>query len=231
MEEIMPLMGDAAVLQSRWEFKRGRMSEDQHRAVLREKAGPLLDHWKARLVAERLATPLAVYGYFPAQADGDTLNVYDAGRSEVLAAFAFPRQARGRRLALSDFFNPASKGPDVLALQLVTLGPGVSAAMARLYDENRYSDYFYLHGLAAELTECCAKWLHTRIRAELKIAGGQRFSFGYPSCPDLAGNAAVLKLLGGAALGVSLTETMQLVPEFTTCALVAWHPQAAHFGV
>jgi 5-methyltetrahydrofolate--homocysteine methyltransferase len=230
MEEIVPLLSDAAVLQSRWEFKRGSLSDDQYRAVIREKAGPLLDHWKSRLMAEKLAVPKALYGYFPAQARGDSLCVFDAGRSEMLATLAFPRQASGRRLAVSDFFSPASKGPDVLALQLVTLGQGVSAAVAKLYDEDRYSDHFYLHGLAAELTECCAKWLHARIRAELKITGGQRFSFGYPACPDLGGNADILRLLGGAGLGVSLTETMQMAPEFTTCALVAWHPQAAYFG-
>jgi 5-methyltetrahydrofolate--homocysteine methyltransferase len=124
-----------------------------------------------------------------------------------------------------------SKGPDVLALQLVTLGSAVSATLADLYDKNRYSDYFYLHGLAAELTECCAKWLHARIRGELKATGGQRYSFGYPSCPDLGGNAQALDILGGARLGVSLTEAMQFVPEFTTCAIVAWHPQAAHFAI
>jgi 5-methyltetrahydrofolate--homocysteine methyltransferase len=181
-------------------------------------------------MAENLAAPKALYGYFLAQACGDTLNIFDANRSEILATFAFPRQASGRRLAVSDFFNPASSGPDILALQLVTLGPGISAAIAKLYDEDRYSDHFYLHGLAAELTECCAKWLHARIRAELKISGGQRFSFGYPACPDLGGNAEILRLLGGAGLGVSLTEAMQLAPEFTTCAMVAWHPQAAYFG-
>ncbi|MDR0498582.1 MAG: hypothetical protein LBH03_02460, partial [Holophagales bacterium] len=100
-----------------------------------------------------------------------------------------------------------------------------------LYRENSYSDYFYLHGLAAELTECCARWLHAKIKAELNIQNGQRFSFGFPSCPDLSGNGLILNLLGGSRLGVSLTETMLLVPGFTTCALVAWHPQAAHFVV
>jgi 5-methyltetrahydrofolate--homocysteine methyltransferase len=231
IEEALALMGNASVLQSRWAFKKGRMSDDQYQAVMHEKAGPLLDYWKTRIVAEKLLAPKAAYGYFPAVAHGDSLDVYDTKRSEILAAFAFPRQASGRRLAISDFFCPASKGFDVLALQLVTLGPEIQAAIANLYAENRYSDYFYLHGLAAELTECCAKWLHARIRGELKIASGQRFSFGYPACPDLGGNAAILKLLGGVELGVSLTETMQLVPEFTTCAMVAWHPQAAHFGV
>ena len=131
----------------------------------------------------------------------------------------------------SDFFIPPSKGFDVLPIQLVTLGKGVQSTISDLYGNNRYSDYFYLHGLAAEFTECCAKWLHMRIRAELGIQGGQRFSFGHPSCPDLDGNGTILGLLEGESLGVALTESLQIEPEFTTCALIAWHPQATHFTI
>jgi len=229
--EVMSLLSDASVLQSRWAFKKGKMSDEQYKAVLSEKAEPLLDMWKARLVGEKLVVPRAIYGFFPASADGNSLNVFNADSSKILATFSFPRQSSGRRLAVSDFFNPAANASDLLALQLVTLGSDIPATISGLYHENRYSDYFYLHGLAAELTECCAKWLHARIKMELKITGGQRFSFGFPSCPDLSGNALIHKILGGAKLGVSLTETMQFVPEFTTCALVAWHPQAAYFKV
>jgi len=234
IEEVMPLMSDASVLQNRWAFKKGMMEDARFRAVLSEKAGPLLETWKGRLASGKLIAPRAVYGFFPAGASGDSLMVFGPDRPEPLVTFGFPRQSSGRRLAVSDFFGPADQagnGADVLALQLVTLGDGVPAALAGLYQENRYSDYFYLHGLAAEFTECCAKWLHARIRAELGVQGGRRYSFGFPSCPDLAGNGLILDLLDGARLGVSLTEAMQLVPEFTTCALVAWHPQAAHFVV
>ena len=226
--DVMTLMSNASVLHNRWAFKRGVMTEEQFKAVISEKAGPLLETWKGKLVSEKLVAPKAVYGYFRAGAAGDSLKVFAPDHSGPQATFDFPRQQSGKRLAISDFFSPGDKGADVLALQLVTLGEGVPAILADLYRENKYSDYFYLHGLAAELTECCAKWLHSRIKAELGIQGGQRFSFGYPSCPDLTGNGLILKLLDGAKLGVSLTETMQLVPEFTTCALVAWHPQARY---
>jgi len=231
IKDAMSLLSDNSVLQNRWAFKKGMMTDDQFKAVLTEKAGPLLEEWKGRLLSEKLVEPKAIYGFFPANAAGNSLKVFGPDNKAILATFGFPRQASGKRLAISDFFKPESMGPDVVALQVVTLGANISATLAKLYQDNKYSDYFYLHGLAAELTECCAKWLHAKIRGELNIKGGQRFSFGYPSCPDLGGNALTLNILGGTKLGVSLTETLQLVPEFTTCALVAWHPQAGHFVV
>jgi 5-methyltetrahydrofolate--homocysteine methyltransferase len=231
ISEVLSLINDAALMQSRWAFKKGALTDEQFKAVMGEKAEPLLAMWKERAVNENLFAPRARYGYFPAQAMGSLLNVFSEDRSEVIAVFDFPRQSSGKRLALSDFFNPPSRGFDLLPLQIVTLGHEVQTKTADLYRENRYSDYLYLHGLAAEFTESCAKWLFMRIKTELGVTGGQRYSFGYPACPDLAGNGAILSLLEGDSLGVSITGSLQLEPVFTTCALVAWHPQAAHFIV
>ena len=168
-------------------------------------------------------------------------------RARVLARWVLPRQASSRRLCIADFFASAGAGQvDVLPLQLVTLGTSAAEHSARLFQEDRYADYFTFHGLATELTEACAELVHARIRWELGIHGrdatdrrqlfsqgyqGSRFSFGYPACPDLAGNGPILELLEGAQLGVRLSETFQMVPEFTTSALVAWHPQARYFAV
>ena len=60
---------------------------------------------------------------------------------------------------------------------------------------------------------------------------GSRYSYGYPACPDLEGNGQLLDLLQGAAIGVHLSESHQMDPEYTTSALVAWHPQARYFTV
>jgi 5-methyltetrahydrofolate--homocysteine methyltransferase len=234
IDAVMPLMSDATIMQSRWEFKKGSLTEAQHLAVLNEKAAPLLAEWKERIISEKLFQPIAKYGYFPVQADGDALNVYALDRSEIAASFVFPRQSKGqtkgRGLALSDYFC-GPHGYDVLPIFMVTLGHPIQEKIAALYRDDRYGDYFYLHGLAAEFTEACAKWLYVRIKTELNISGGKRFSFGYPSCPDLAGNRTILELLDGQVLGVRLSETMQMEPEFTTCALVAWHPQAEYLAV
>ncbi|HWQ11034.1 MAG TPA: vitamin B12 dependent-methionine synthase activation domain-containing protein, partial [Holophaga sp.] len=129
---------------------------------------------------------------------------------------------------------------------VVTLGAEAAEEAAGLYRSDRYSDYYYFHGLATELTEAYAELVHARIRRELGIQGkdakelrqllnqgyqGSRFSFGYPACPELEGNGEILALLRGASLGVELSETFQMVPEYTTSALVAWHPQARYFAV
>jgi len=60
---------------------------------------------------------------------------------------------------------------------------------------------------------------------------GSRYGFGYPACPDLNAHRDVFDLLGPEAIGVTLTENMQMVPEQSTSAIVVHHPQAKYFAV
>jgi len=233
-----------ALIRNRWGFSQGSQSDEAFAAVLRNKAEPQLARWRERLAADPLFQPKARYGYFPVRAEGDVLRVFDPlDRSRTLAVLGFPRQGAGRRLCIADFFRPDQT--DVLVLQLVTLGQGAADHAARLYREDGYAEYFAFHGLATELTEAYAERLHARIRQELGIAAkdlpgralfaqgyqGSRYSYGYPACPDLEGNGPILDLLHGADIGVSLSESHQMDPEYTTSALVAWHPQARYFSV
>ena len=247
LEDIFAFLDSFVVLRNRWSFTQGKLSEAAFEAVLKEKAEPLLAKWKQRILDEGLLEPRAVYGYFPVQAEGAHLTVHAPDRTRVLARIPFPRQDQGRRLAIPDFFEPGAGGRfDVLPLQLVTMGHKAAELAADLYRSDNYSDYFLFHGLVTELTEAYAECLHARIRRELGIHGqdapqlrqlfnqgyqGSRYSFGYPACPDLEGNAAVLDLLNGPAIGVTLTDQFQMDPEFSTSALVAWHPQARYFAV
>lgn len=247
VEELFPFLDTFVVIRNRWSFTQGQLGDEAFEAVLREKAEPLLARWKEALLREPLLKPRALYGYFPVRAAGDLLTVYDPSRSRVLTTLSFPRQPAGRRLCIADFFEPQVSGRfDVLPLQLVTLGAEAAEYTAGLYQANRYADYFYFHGLVTELTEAYAELLHARIRRELGIHGkdaaglrqlfsqgyqGSRYSFGYPACPALEGNGQILELLGASAIGVGISETFQMVPEYTTSALVAWHPQARYFAV
>ena len=216
--------------------------------MLRLKAEPLLAAWKQRILGERLLEPRARYGYFPVQAEGDALAVYAPDRDPGPGPDPLPAPGPGpapvhRRLlraggrrpvrrAAACSWSPWAAGP--------RSWPGSSTAA------DRYADYFLFHGLATELTEAYAERLHAAIRRELGIHGkdarqlrqlfnqgyqGSRYSFGYPACPDLEGNAALLDLLDGAAIGVEITDQFQMDPEYTTSALVAWHPQARYFAV
>jgi 5-methyltetrahydrofolate--homocysteine methyltransferase len=247
VQDLFAFLDTFVVIRNRWSFTQGQLSDAAFEAVLKEKAEPLLETWKAKLLAEPLLRPRARYGYFPVQAAGDGLRIFAPDRAQVISEWRFPRQAAGRRLCIADYFEPAGSGRfDVLGLQLVTLGREAAEYAAQLYGDNRYADYFTFHGLATELTEAYAELVHARIRRELGIHGkdaaqlrqlfsqgyqGSRFSFGYPACPDLEGNGPLLGLLEGGTLGVELTESFQMVPEYTTSALVVWHPQARYFAV
>ena len=241
-DELFGYLDTFVVLRNRWGFTQGALSDEAFADLLRTKAEPELARWRARFSEEGFLKPKALYGYFPCRAERDDLVILDPEhRQRELTRIPFPRQATGRRLAIPDFFGPEQ---DVVALQLVTLGEGAAEQDRALYRADDYRDYFLFHGLATELVEAGAEWLHARIRRELNIAGkdlagralfaqgyqGSRYSFGYPACPDLEGNAAIQELLGGARIGVSLTESFQMDPEFSTSALVAAHPQARYFS-
>ena len=246
LEEIFAYLDTFVVIRNRWSFTQGQLSDEAFAAVLADKAEPLLAKWKARILDEQLLQPRALYGYFPVQAESAALLVHGPDR-QPLGRLEFPRQDQGRRLSIPDFFEPVASGRfDVLPLQLVTLGQRAADLAAELYRSDNYADYFLFHGLVTELTEAYAECLHARIRRELGIHTrdaaqlrqlfnqgyqGSRYSFGYPACPELEGNATILELLGGAAIGVEITEQFQMDPEFATSALVAWHPQARYFAV
>jgi 5-methyltetrahydrofolate--homocysteine methyltransferase len=246
-EELFGFLDTFVVIRNRWSFTQGSLSDEAFAETLRTKAEPQLAAWRERLAAEPILRPRARYGYFPACADGDALRVYAFEGREEITRLPFPRQPGGRRLCIADFFEPEGSGRlDVLPLQVVTLGHEAADFAARLYAEHRYAEYFAFHGLATELTEAYAELLHARIRRELGIHGrdasnlrqlfsqgyqGSRYSYGYPACPDLEGNGPLLELLDGGRVGVELTESFQMTPEYTTSALIAWHPQARYFAV
>ncbi len=182
--------------------------------------------------------PQAVYGYFPVQADGDDLVVYDPqepqARREV-TRFTLPRQPRGERLSLADYFVSAQSGLlDVAAFQVVTVGHGATERFETLRDADEFAEAYFVHGLAAQTTEAIAEWVHRRIRRELDLDEGQghRYSWGYPALPGLEGHRALFCILPAAsALGMSLTSAAQLVPELSTAALVVHNSEAKYFVV
>lgn len=247
-DELFSYLDTFALVRSRWGFVQKNQSDDEFNAILKNKAEPMLEKWKAFFAAQPDLKPEAIYGYFPVQSEGNFLIVYDPhNQTRVLAKFDFPRQESGRRLCIADFYLPRESGlMDVMPLQVVTIGNRAADITAQLYKDQKYTDYFYFHGLCTELTEAYAEFLHARIRRELGIHAkdaknmrqlfsqgyqGSRFSFGYPACIDLTGNEVIANLLDAKRIGVTLSESFQMVPELTTSALVSWHPQARYFSV
>ena len=245
IDDVAAYLNETALFRNQWQYRpqKGETDpqfKDRIRAQLRQQLA------KAR--AEDLLVPQVVYGYFPANAEGDDLVIWkDVERSGELTRFHFPRQPADPWLCVADFFRPAD-GPEVdfAAFHIASMGSRVSERAAELFAADRYQDYLYLHGLGVEMAEALAEYWHHRIRTEWgfvdedgptlhglfkqKYRGG-RYSWGYPACPDLEDNATVAELLGADRLGITVgPETgFQYHPEQTTSALICHHPQAKYF--
>ena len=199
-----------------------------------------LDRMKREALAEGWLKPRAVYGYWPVQADGDELIVYEPGTVQAGAPveqtrFSFPRQADGEHLCLADYFAPVESGVmDVVALQVVTVGQAATERFERLQERGEYTEAYFSHGLAVQTAEATADYLHAHVRRELGLGAeqGKRYSWGYPAIPELADHARVFELLPAESeLGMSLTAAYQLVPEQSTAAILLHHPEAKYYTV
>jgi 5-methyltetrahydrofolate--homocysteine methyltransferase len=185
----------------------------------------------------RWLKPQGVYGYFPAQSEGDDLIVYDpaapAAQPRETVRFTFPRQPEQERLCLADYFAPVPSGVmDLVAFQVVTVGREATERFEKLQSADEYSEGYFLHGLAVQTAEAAAEYLHQAIRRELDLPPerGKRYSWGYPAIPSLEDHRKVFDLLPAEKeLGMALTAAFQLIPEQSTAAIVVHHPEARYF--
>ncbi|MDL4821894.1 methionine synthase [Actinomadura opuntiae] len=246
LADYAAFLDERATFMGQWGLKPVRGGDGPTYEELVETEGrPRLRMWLDRVQTEGLIEAGVVYGYFPAVSEGDDLVVLNDDGSQR-ERFTFPRQRRDRHLCLADFFRPRDSGEtDVVALQLVTMGPKIAEATGELFAKNAYRDYLELHGLSVQLTEALMEYWHARIRAELGFGGedsgdiedffklgyrGARFSFGYAACPDLEDRAKLVRLLDPGRIGVTLSEELQLAPEQSADALVVHHPEAKYFN-
>ncbi|MEU8826443.1 methionine synthase [Streptomyces sp. NPDC048636] len=239
-------LDEGALFKGQWGLKQARTGDGPGYEELVESEGrPRLRGLLDKLHTENLLEAAVVYGYFPCVSKGDDLVLLNEDGSER-TRFTFPRQRRGRRLCLADFFRPEESGEtDVVGLQVVTVGSRIGEATAELFESNSYRDYLELHGLSVQLAEALAEYWHARVRSELGFAGedpadvedmfalkyrGARFSLGYGACPDLEDRAKIAELLQPERIGVKLSEEFQLHPEQSTDAIVIHHPEAKYFN-
>lgn len=260
LRDYSSFLDERATFMGQWGLKPSRADDGASYEELVETEGrPRLRAWLEKIQTDGLLEAAVVYGYFPAYADGNDLVILhhgaegssDGGSGGVPGTerlrFTFPRQARDRHFCLSDFVRPKESGEiDVVPFQLVTMGNRVSEAANELYAANDYRNYLELHGLSVQLTEALAEFWHARIREELGFADedpteteglfkleyrGARYSFGYPACPELEDRVKLMELLKPEAVGVILSEELQLHPEQSTDAMVLHHPEAKYFSV
>ena len=232
LEDLFAEMNRNALFRISWGVKNAKgekWEKYQHEFTQR------LEKMQAEAIKTGWLQAQAAYGYFPCQADGDNLIVYHnlPDKQEEALRFNFPRQKDGKGLCLSDYFASVQSGQrDVAAFQIVTLGQTTADYVHQLHEQDDIIEAFFSHGLAVQITETAAKYMHDFIRKELKLKPnqGKRYSWGYTVIPDLSQHELLFKLLPAKQkLGISLTSAFQFVPEYTTAALILHHPQAEYF--
>ncbi len=248
LDDIYPFINKVALYRGQWQFRKGKMSDAEYQAMIEDKVEPIFERLKAQCRDEGILRPQVVYGYFPCQGDGDDLVIFDPeDHDKEVERFSFPRQAGKKHLCISDFFRSVDSGEkDVIGMTCVTMGPKATELTKKLFDEDNYSEYLYLHGMSVEAAEGLAELWHKRMRQELGIAGddagdvrklftqhyrGSRYSFGYPACPEMSDQDKLWRLLKPERIGCVLTENWQIDPEQSTSAIVVHHPEAKYFNV
>ncbi len=243
LRKVLPYVNEQALFRGRWGYRRGKMDKDEYQQLVAEKVRPLYDELVGRCIEAKWLRPKVAYGWFRARSEGDEVVIDHDGTEH---AFAFPRQSEPPHLCISDFYHTAEEGGDVAGFFVATVGEEISERTRQLFEGDEYHDYLMLHALGVEITDALAEYWHEVMREELGIASrkpsditgyavqdyqGSRYGFGYPACPDLDAHRGVFDLLDPAAIGVTLTENMEMVPEQSTSAIVAHHPQAKYFAV
>ena len=237
LDEVFELLDLDELYRLQWG---ARGSGDAYKQTVKKEFEPALERLKKDAKKNGWIKPEVVYGYFPAQSQGNDVIIYDpaayasdGGSLREIARFHFPRMVGRERLCLADYVRSVDSGDvDVVPLQVVTVGNEATKRFEELQSKHEYTEAFYSHGLSVETAEAVAEWAHRRIKNELGVDSGKRYSWGYGACPDLDDHAVVFKLLPAReALGMDLTEAFQLLPEQSTAAVIMHHPEAKYYAV
>jgi 5-methyltetrahydrofolate--homocysteine methyltransferase len=244
---VLPFVNERSLYQFQWGFRKQGRSLEDFLGWAKQELRPVLKRMLSLCEEQDILRPQAIYGYWKCAGQGNDLILFEEDGVTEAARFTLPRQPREDGECIADLVRDVEDGErDVIGLQVVTVGQKASEVARAWFEENRYQDYLYLHGLGVEMAEATAEYVHKRIRAELGYAAeddrdmdrmlqqgyrGGRYSFGYPACPRLEDQAPLLRLLDASRIGVSLSDEWQLHPEQSTSAIVLHHPRAKYFSV
>jgi 5-methyltetrahydrofolate--homocysteine methyltransferase len=244
---LVPFLNERSLYQFQWGFRKQGRSLDEFLGWAKQELRPIMRRMLTLCEEQDILKPQAIYGYWKAAGQGNDLILFAEDGETELCRFALPRQPREDGDCIADFFRDVDDAErDVIGLQVVTVGQKPSDLARVWFEDNRYQDYLYLHGLSVEMAEAMAEYTHKRIRAELGFASeddremekmlaqgyrGSRYSFGYPACPRLEDQVPIMKLLDSERIGVSLSDEHQLHPEQSTSALVVLNARAKYFSV
>jgi 5-methyltetrahydrofolate--homocysteine methyltransferase len=240
---------------SAWELK-GRFPAILDHPKYGPAARELYDNAQAlleRIIDEKLLQASGVYGFWPANTEGDDIVVYkDDARREALARLPMLRQqeviADGRpNRSLADFIAPAETGvPDYIGMFAITAGLG-AAELATQFEQD-HDDYnaIMVKALADRLAEAFAEYLHAQARKDWGYGDKEQLSneeliaekyrgirpaYGYPACPDHSEKFKLFDLLDARKVGINLTESAAMTPAASVSGLYFSHPEAKYFNV
>jgi 5-methyltetrahydrofolate--homocysteine methyltransferase len=233
LDEVFPHLDRHVLFKLHWGGQ--GVKGEAWQKLVREEFQPRLERmWDEQKTDEGFITPRALLGYFPCNADGNEIVIFDPeDHDKEINRLVAPRQPKNDRICLADFFRPINSGErDVVVLQAVTVGPDATELGEKLEAEGEYSERYFVHGLSVQAAEGTAEWLHQKARADLGIGShqGRRYSWGYPAIPEQSEHDKVQELLDMESIGITLSGGHALTPEQSTAALIAHHPQAVYFG-
>jgi 5-methyltetrahydrofolate--homocysteine methyltransferase len=244
---LVPFINERSLYQFQWGFRKAGRSLEDFLGWAKQELRPVLKRMLALTEEQAILKPQAIYGYWKCAGQGNDLILFEQDGTTEVARFNMPRQPKEDGECIADLVRDVDDAErDVIGLQVVTVGQKASDIARDWFEDNRYQDYLYLHGLSVEMAEAMAEYVHKRIRAEWGYAAederdiekmlsqgyrGGRYSFGYPACPKLEDQEGLLRLLGAERIGVSLSDEWQLHPEQSTSAIVLHHPRAKYFSV
>jgi 5-methyltetrahydrofolate--homocysteine methyltransferase len=256
LEKLLPYIDWTPFFHS-WEMKGSypKILTDAERGTEAKKLFADAQQMLEKIIAEKWLTARAVVGLWPANAKGDDIEVYeDDSRSKAIALFHTIRQqtrkpAAQANVALADFVAPAQSGkPDYIGGFAVTTGIGIDAKVAEF--EAQHDDYsaIMLKALADRLAEAFAEHLHEKVRKEIwgyapnetltneqligEAYAGIRPAPGYPAQPDHTEKLTLFRLLNAQEnAGITLTESLAMLPTAAVSGLYIAHADSHYFGV
>ena len=248
IKDLLFYLDKKALFSGQWQIKKNKnQSVEEYNKYLGSYAESLLEKWIKIINDKNLIKPQAVYGYFKCGRNQNSIILFNENEVEQLANFEFPRQSSGSKLCIADFYCDLFEGKptDCFPMQAVTMGDIASEFAQELFNSDKYSDYLIFHGLAVQLAEALAEFIHAKIRKECGYSDsknisnkeilsqkyrGSRYSFGYPACPKVSDSKSQLLLLGADRINLSMDESEQLHPEQSTTAIISLHSKAKYFS-
>ena len=191
----------------------------------------------------------AIYKYFPVrrkygkEKNEFSLEILSDDLSKVIETFNFPRQKYGQYLSLNDYVNP--DGIEYVGFFVATAGEKSRIVSNELKAKGEFYKGHLVNSIGLELAEATSEYIHQIMRKDVGIIDkelqtedilkanyqGNRYSFGYPACPDLSDQKKLFKLLKPEIYGIKLTDEFMMYPEASVSAIVFSQPFCKYFNM